>query len=148
MTYTIGEVAKQLDITASALRYYDKEGLLPFVERTDGGLRIFKDSDFSWLSVIECLKKTGMPIKDIKKFVDMCIAGDETINQRLELITDRQTILKNQIAEMEENLEILNFKRWFYETAKEMGTCPILEEMPLEDIPKEFHKYVLHPVNV
>lgn len=78
MFYTIGEMAKKLNVAPSTLRYYDKEGLLPFVERSGGGIRMFKDSDFEWLSIIECLKKTGMPIKEIKNFIDWCMEGDST----------------------------------------------------------------------
>ena len=68
MFYTVGEMAKRMGVAASTLRYYDKEGLLPFVERSDGGIRMFKDSDMESLAMIECLKKTGMSIKDIKLF--------------------------------------------------------------------------------
>ena len=82
MVYTVGEMAKLLDIPASTLRYYDKEGLLPFVERSSGGIRLFKDSDFEWLSIIECMKQTGMPMT----FIDLCMAGDSTISERLNLI--------------------------------------------------------------
>ena len=70
MYYTVGETARRLGVAASTLRYYDKEGLLPFVERSSGGIRMFKESDFEWLSIIECLKKAGMPIKEIRKFID------------------------------------------------------------------------------
>lgn len=73
MQYTVGEMAKRLHVAPSTLRYYDKEGLLPFLERSSGGIRIFQDSDFEWLSIISCLKQTGMPIKDIKAFIDWCI---------------------------------------------------------------------------
>ena len=66
MVYTVGEMAKLLGITASTLRYYDKEGLLPFVERSSGGIRMFQESDFEWLQVIGCMKKAGMSIKDIR----------------------------------------------------------------------------------
>ena len=59
MYYTIGEAAKRMNLSPSALRYYDKEGLLPFVERSSGGIRMFQDEDFDWLEIIECLKKTG-----------------------------------------------------------------------------------------
>ena len=71
--YTIGEVAKMYGIAPSALRYYDKEGLLPFIERTEGGARLFKEEDLEWLTTIECLKDTGMPIKMIKQFIDWCL---------------------------------------------------------------------------
>lgn len=57
MFYTVGEMAKRMGVAASTLRYYDKEGLLPFVERSDGGIRMFKDSDMESLAMIECLKK-------------------------------------------------------------------------------------------
>ena len=86
MAYTVGEMAKILHVAPSTLRYYDKEGLLPFVERSSGGIRLFKDSDFEWLSMIECMKQTGMPIKEIKTFIDLCMAGDSTISEQLNLI--------------------------------------------------------------
>ena len=74
MTYTVGEIAKKLNVAPSTLRYYDKEGLLPFVERSSGGIRVFHD---------ECMKHTGMPIKEIKHFIDYCVEGDSRINERL-----------------------------------------------------------------
>ena len=73
MIYTVGEAAAKIGVNPSTLRYYDKEGLLPFVERSGGGIRMFKETDLEWLSTIECLKKTGMPIKEIKQFIDWCI---------------------------------------------------------------------------
>ena len=84
MTYTIGEMAKLLDVAPSTLRYYDKEGLLPFMERTESGIRIFKDSDYGILKIIHCLKATGMQIKDIKEFINLVIQGDENIDARLD----------------------------------------------------------------
>ena len=67
MVYTIGEMAKMLSVPASTLRYYDKEGLLPFVARSSGGIRQFQESDIEWLRVIGCMKKAGMSIKDIRQ---------------------------------------------------------------------------------
>ena len=61
--YSIGQVAEMFGLPISTLRYYDKEGLLPFVERSSGGIRMFKESDFEWLSIIECLKKADIPEK-------------------------------------------------------------------------------------
>ena len=126
MFYTIGEMAKKMGVAPSTLRYYDKEGLLPFVERSGGGIRMFKGEDIEWLSIIECLKKTGMPIKEIKQFIDWCIEGDSTIDKRLELI-DRQR-------------DTLDYKHWYYETAKAAGTCKIHEQMAKEDIPQRMRE--------
>lgn len=138
MLYTVGEMAKKLNVAPSTLRYYDKEGLLPFVERSDGGIRMFKDEDFEWLHIIECLKKTGMSIKDIKTFIDWCIEGDSTIEQRLQLIDRQREAVQSQITQMQETLKTLDYKHWYYETAKAAGTCKIHETMKPEDIPKEF----------
>ncbi len=137
MFYTVGETAKKLNISASALRYYDKEGLLPFVERTNGGIRMFKDSDFEWLSVIECLKKTGMSIKDIKTFIDWCSEGDSTIEKRLNLINSQRENVINEIKQLNETLEMLEFKKWYYETSLQAGTCSIHDNEKIQDIPEE-----------
>lgn len=79
MYYSIGEAAQRMHLSAPTLRYYDKEGLLPFVDPSAGGARMFKESDFEWLRLIECLKSTGMPIRDIKQFIDWYMEGDTTL---------------------------------------------------------------------
>ncbi|MGM9663181.1 MAG: MerR family transcriptional regulator [Oscillospiraceae bacterium] len=140
MFYTVGEMAKRLGISASALRYYDQEGLLPFVERSGGGIRMFKDSDYEWLKVIECLKKTGMPLKDIRDFIHMAMQGDNTIDERLALIIRRQEAVRRQMEELRQTLETLDFKRWYYETAKEAGTTAVPKEMAEEELPERFRE--------
>lgn len=142
MTYTIGEMAKKLNITASALRYYDKEGLLPFVKRSDGGARIFKDEDFDWMKIIECLKKTGMPLKDIKEFIDWCLEGDSTIDQRLNMIREHQKAVEEQIQAMQENLKMIRYKRWYYEVAQAAGTCDVFDTITPDQIPEEFRSFL------
>lgn len=138
MFYTVGEMAYKLNVAPSTLRYYDKEGLLPFVERSSGGIRMFKEDDFQWLSIIECLKKAGLPIKEIKTFIDWCIEGDGTIEQRLELMQKQREIVKKQIAQMQTTLAVLDYKCWYYETAKAAGTCAIHDTLSEEDIPAKF----------
>lgn len=110
MVYSIGEMAKQLGVAPSTLRYYDKEGLLPFVERSGGGIRVFKDSDMGWLFIIGCLKKTGMPIREIKQFVDWCMEGDSTISQRLELIDRQRDAVRQQMKQLQQTLDTLEYK--------------------------------------
>lgn len=137
MFYTVGEIAKKLNVAPSTLRYYDKEGLLPFVERSDSGIRLFKDSDMEGLRVIECLKKTGMSIKDIKVFMDLCQLGDATINERLALIDkQRETVLEQQ-KQLQETLDTLNYKHWYYETAAKAGTCTVHDLLTEADIPED-----------
>lgn len=133
-------MAKRLGVAPSTLRYYDQEGLLPFVERSEGGIRVFKESDYEWLQVIGCLKKTGMQLRDIKTFIEMAMQGDQTIEPRLALITKQKESVKAQIAELEETLRTLEFKEWYYNTAKENGTTSVPRNMTLDELPKEFRE--------
>jgi len=140
MIYTIGEMAKKMNIAPSALRYYDKEGLMPFVERSESGIRIFTENDFEGLSIIHCLKQAGLPIKDIKKFIDMVAKGDETIDERLELFRSKREDVKRQIQELQKTLQVLEYKCWYYETSKQAGTTSYIENMKLDDMPAEYAK--------
>ena len=140
MTYSIGEMAKILGVNPSTLRYYDKEGLLPFVSRTDGGIRVFKENDMEWLKLIECLKKTNMPIKEIKRFIDLYEEGDHTAAQRLEIIRDQKESVEAQIKQLQSTLEVLEYKNWFYETAVRLSTCDIYAHLKPDEIPQRFHK--------
>ena len=142
MIYTVGEAARQLKVAASTLRYYDKEGLLPFLERSSGGMRMFKDDDMSWLNIINCLKKTGMPIKDIKHFIDSCMEGDSRINERLAIIEAQRESINGQMEEMQKMRELLDYKCWYYETAKAAGTCAVHDDIRLENVPEKFHQYL------
>ncbi|MDR3278466.1 MAG: MerR family transcriptional regulator [Oscillospiraceae bacterium] len=115
MAFTIGEAAKKTGLTAHTLRYYDKEGLLPFVDKTASGARAFKDSDFEWLSLIDCLKRTGMPLKEIRRFLDLCLAGDATLREQYALFLERRSEVERQMAALRETLEKINYKCWYYE---------------------------------
>lgn len=140
MLYTVGEMAKVMGIPASTLRYYDKEGLLPFVERSSGGIRMFTDKDYEWLKVIECLKKSGLSIKDIKAFIAMAGKGDASITQRLALFRARRDAVKKQIREMQETLDLLEFKCWYYEQAMEDGTEDRVRSLSVEEIPEQYQE--------
>lgn len=139
MLYTIGEMAKILGVPASTLRYYDKEGLLPFVERSSGGIRMFTDKDHEWLKVIECLKQSGLSIKEIRDFIGMAIQGDESsLVKRLALFQARRDAVKKQIEEIQETLAILEFKCWYYEQAIQDGTEERVRSLPLDEIPRQY----------
>ena len=138
MTYTVGEMAKMLGVPASTLRYYDKEGLLPFVERSSGGIRMFRDSDFEWLRVIGCMKKAGMSLKDIRQYIELAMKGNDTIDARLALFRHQREALEAQMAELQHTMSMVDYKCWYYETAKAAGSVDKPKCMPLEDIPEQF----------
>ncbi|WHY71441.1 MerR family transcriptional regulator [Fictibacillus enclensis] len=130
-TYSISEVAKELNLTVYTLRYYDKEGLMPFVERTPNGNRLFKESDIRALKVIECLKATGMPIKEIKTFIDWCSEGDSTLEQRYNMFLERKANVEAQMEELKKTMEVIQHKCSYYKTAMDGGTEDIHKEEKL-----------------
>ena len=138
MSYTVGEMARILGVPSSTLRYYDKEGLLPFVARSSGGIRIFTEKDYEWLQVISCLKKAGMSLKDIREYTLLAMQGDETIDPRLQLFYKQRETLKAQMEELQRTMEMLEYKCWYYETAKEAGTLKVMKHMTVDDIPERF----------
>lgn len=137
MLYTVGEMAKLLDVPASTLRYYDKQGLLPFVERSKSGIRMFQEKDYEWLKLIECLKKSGLTLSEIKDYIFLAIRGDETIEDRLRLFLNQKEVINQKIAELQETLKVVEYKCWYYETAKKAGTVSVPQEIPLEEMPEE-----------
>ena len=122
MEYSIGETAKKSGITASTIRFYEKEGLLPSIKRNKNGIRYFTEDDLQSLRIIECLKATGMPIKDIRKFIDLCAEGDSSLQERYELFLDRKSAVQKQIQELQNVEKVIDFKCWYYQTAIEAGT--------------------------
>lgn len=104
MKYTIGQVAKMKHLTISQLHYYDRQGLLPFIERKENSDRIFNDEALKYLDMILCLKDTGMPIKEIKNFISWSMSGEDTIPQRLEMMKQQEVKVLQQIHEIEANL--------------------------------------------
>ncbi|MDY5413360.1 MerR family transcriptional regulator [Limosilactobacillus mucosae] len=121
MSYTISQVAQMMGVTPSTLRYYDKEGLLPNVKRVNG-IRVFEDADFPWLRILNCLKGTGMPIRQIKKYVDLCAAGDATLEQRYAIIKEQRQHVLDQIEQLNFYLKELDYKDWYYQEAIKAGT--------------------------
>lgn len=137
MYYTISEISKKINMSPHTLRFYCNEGLLPFVERSQSGTRMFKDDDFESLFMIECLKKSGMSIKEIKEFMNWCMQGDETIDQRLNMFREQQKKVTEQITELQKTLDLIKFKCWYYKTAQAAGTCDVHASLKPEDIPKD-----------
>lgn len=140
MVYTVGEMAKLLGVAPSTLRYYDKEGLLPFVEQSSGGIRMFQESDFEWLRIIGCMKKAGMSIKEIRQYIELALQGNDTIELRLQMFQHQKAVLQEQLKELQHTIEMVNYKCWYYETAKAAGTTDVPQNMPETDVPAAFQK--------
>lgn len=137
--YSIGQVAEMFGLTVSTLRYYDKEGLFPALERTSG-IRRFGDKEIEALRMIECLKSAGLEIKDIKQFMQWCSEGSSTYQNRLELFTQRKEAVEAEMASLERTLSMLKFKCWYYEKAIADGNEDGIRAMIPDKFPSEIQK--------
>ena len=140
MLYTIKDVSKKTGLPAPTLRYYDKEGLLPFVNRGNGGIRKFQETDLVWLKVIECLKASGLQIKDIKRYIDLFIQGDETLEERRQMFYTQKESVEKEIKLLKETLDLLTYKCWLYDTAVELGNLEAVENMSEDEMPPQIKK--------
>ncbi len=122
MNYSIGQAAAKMGLTAHTLRYYEKEGLLPFVKKSGSGLRVFTESDLGWLVMIECLKGTGMPLKGIKQYIDWYREGDSTLQNRLDMFKAQKVRLEEQMALLQKHMEKIAYKIELYEEAVKRGS--------------------------
>lgn len=114
LTYSIKDVANKTGLSIFTIRFYDKEGLLPFVSRNKSGIRVFTESDINQIMTICCLKNTGMQIKNIKKYIDYCMEGTSTIDSRRELFAKHRNEIINQINALNENFKLIDSKLKIY----------------------------------
>lgn len=126
--YSISEIADLMHMNISTLRYYDKQGLLPFVERDTSGNRQFKQADLIMINTISCLKITGMKLKDIRTYVDWVQAGMQTAPQRLEMFKEREQAVHRQIKALEYTLDFIKGKQNYYEQAIAQGTPDVCHD--------------------
>lgn len=139
MMYTIGQISEMFDLPISTLRYYDKEGLFPHMERTSG-IRKFSDKEIEALYVIECLKKSGMEIKQIKQFMQWCVEGPSTYIKRKELFKARKEALETELKELQKTVAMTKFKCWYYEQAIADGNEDRINQMLPDKLPKDIQE--------
>ena len=138
--YTIGQISEMFHLPVSTLRYYDREGLFPSLQRSSG-IRRFDEKEIETLRVIECLKKSGMEIKDIKQFMTWCSQGSETYEKRLALFLRQKDAVEAEIKRLEKTLDMLRFKCWYYEQAIAEGGESRIRKLLPEDLPEAVRKY-------
>ncbi len=139
MFYTIGQISTMTNLSISTLRYYDAEGLFPNLNRKSG-IRQFSDRELETIRVIECLKKSGLEIKEIKEFIKMCQEGPKTYKQRKALFDNQKKLVEEEIKKLNKTLDMLNFKSWYYETAIKDGNEEHLKEMIPNNLPSEIQE--------
>lgn len=137
--YTIGQVSEMFHLPISTLRYYDKQGFFPNLERK-GNIRYFSDDELAAIRVIECLKRSGLEIKDIQLFFKWVSEGSASYGNRKQLFETRKAAVKEEIKQLERTLAMLEFKCWYYDTAIADGNEDSINAMLPDKLPKEIQK--------
>ncbi|MEU5641776.1 MerR family transcriptional regulator [Streptomyces milbemycinicus] len=116
--YTISEVAAHTGLSAHTLRWYERIGLMPHVDRTHTGQRRFSNKDLDWLSLVGKLRLTGMPVADMVRYAELVREGEHTFGEREELLTAHRESVRQRIAELQDTLQVLDFKIDIYAGAR------------------------------
>ncbi len=111
----ISEVSKKFDIPIDTLRYYEKEGLIPPVHRTESGIRDYTEQDCGWVEFIKCMRSAGLSIETLREYITLYGKGNRTLQKRKNLLIAERDKLKTRLDEMQKTLERLNYKINVYE---------------------------------
>lgn len=112
---TISEVAKKYNLSADTIRYYERIGLIPRVNRSASGIRDFTENDCGWVEFIKCMRGAGLPIEALIDYVALFQQGDMTVEARKSILVEQRDVLAERMKEMQNTLERLNQKIEHYE---------------------------------
>ncbi len=128
MSYTIKEVSEITNLPIPTLRYYDKEGLLPGLQRKESGYRVFTDDDLETIRIIECFKQSGLTIKEMKHFMFLAEQGDSTLQERRKIYQNQVNRIEEKMTMLQEALSLVKAKLGYYEEAIEAGSESAVEK--------------------
>ncbi len=115
MVYTMMQVCREADLTYQTLKFYCNEGLIPNVKRDKNNRRIFDERNLKWIKDLVCLKRCGMSIQEMKKYLDLCLQGESTIPQRKKMLAEKQEALQDSIRQLEDSIAYIDWKQNFYD---------------------------------
>ncbi len=130
LSWTIQRAAVETGLTADTLRYYDRVGLLPNVARSRSGHRRFSEDDIGWIRFLQCLRATGMPIEQIARYVQLMQAGEETADQRRQLLEAHRRAIKLEIRQLNQALEKIEGKIAAYEAGARLIPAQVAAPPP------------------
>ena len=112
--YTIKEVAEKANVSEHTLRFWAKSGFFPFIKRSETNVRLFDNNDLEWVKIVKCLRVVGMDTKSLKQYIELCVKGDSTIDERYKIISATKAKTQKQINSLKEQLSLLDYKENFY----------------------------------
>lgn len=113
--FTMKEVCKQTNMQYETLKFYCNQGLVPNVQRDKNNYRVFDQHDVEWIKSLVCLKKCGMSLDEMKKYLELCLEGPSTIPQRKNMLEEKQKKLFEQLKEVQDSINYINWKQNFYD---------------------------------
>ena len=129
MNYTIKKVLEMTGLSIPTIRYYDKEGLLPDLQRKESGYRVFSEQDLEAIDLIECFKESGLTIKEIRRFMSLVKQGDGTLAERLAIFQAHVARLEEKMAAVQNALDHSRDTLAFYEIAARTGSTEAAAEL-------------------
>lgn len=148
MLYTVKEVSQKTGLSPYTIRYYLREGLFSSIERDSNDTRLFAKIDIETLYMIECMKHCGMTISEIRQYMEWLSEGNQNIDKCLNLFAGKQHVLENEMKRLQECIDAVKYKVWYYKIAQKAGTISIHDNMPQEDIPKDMQEIRSRMVDV
>ena len=118
---TITEVSRKYDISQDTLRYYERVGIIPEVERTISGIRNYSEESCRWVELAKCMRAAGIPIESLIEYCALTKRGNSTISTRKDLLTEERKKILEKIDDMQKTLKLLNYKISHYEVAEKTG---------------------------
>mgnify|MGYP004640114235 FL=1 len=118
---TIKEVSEKYNISQDTLRYYERIGMIPAINRTPGGIRNYEESDLGWVELAICMRSAGVPIEALIEYVKLYQQGDATFAARLQLLQEQRENLEEQKTQLEKAINKLKYKISRYEIAVQTG---------------------------
>ena len=125
--YSISEMAELSGFSEDTLRFYEKKGLLLGVKRASGGRRRYNAANMAAVKLIDCLKRTGMPLDDIAEFMRLTTKGDKSVAKRLAMMRKREAAVNAMMADIQACADHIAFKVWYYETAAKEGLVSLAD---------------------
>lgn len=141
--YSIGEISKMFQLPISTLRYYDKEGLFLHLKRVNG-VRQFSEIEIETLRVIDCLKRSGLEIKDIKEYIALCSLGNVTLKQRKAIFEKQKEEVLQEMEKLQKVLSMLNYECWYYDQAIEKNDEAYVQALSFNQLPPQIQQYYKH----
>ncbi|MEU9302811.1 MerR family transcriptional regulator [Streptomyces sp. NPDC048269] len=121
--YTISEVEARTGLTQHTLRWYERIGLMPHVDRSHSGQRRFSDADLHWLAFVGKLRATGMSVADMVRYAELVREGEHTVDERRELLERTRRDVRARLSELTDALAVLDYKIDLYTTKEIAGSA-------------------------